>query len=65
MERKRTMSFEKEEELELTYLLLQAAGIEKPVDCTIDWENVDLNPGITIMTPEEDRKPKVYEKKGK
>lgn len=59
------MKFKKEEELELTHLLLQAAGIAKPVDCTIDWKNVDFNPGITIMTPAEDRKPKVYEKKGK
>lgn len=59
------MKFEKEEELELTYLLLQAVGIAKPVDSTIGWKNVDFNTGITIMTPAEDRKPKVYEKKGR
>ncbi len=59
------MNLEKNEEIELTYLLLQAAGMLKPVDCTIDWDTVDFNMGITIMTPEEDKKPKVYQKKRK
>lgn len=59
------MKFKKEEELELTNLLLQAAGMVEPVDCTIDWNTVDFNMGTTIMTPEEDKKPKVYVKRGK